>query len=96
MQEQEKDDRLWRTARRRAAFRKNLFSYIVVNTFLWGVWWFTSERNSEAKHDSYPWPIWVMLGWGLGLAMQFFKAYNGDRQDLAEQEYERLKKQQIQ
>ncbi len=94
MQEQEKDDRLWRTARRRAAFRKNLFSYIIISTFLWAVWWFTI--GNKDGFSGYPWPVWVMLGWGLGLAMQFFKAYNGDKQDLAEKEYERLKKEQAQ
>ncbi len=90
MQEQEKDERLWRTAKRRAEFKRSLFSYIVVVCFMWGVWWFTMGRSQG--FNGYPWPIWIMLGWGLGLAFQFFKAYNGDKDDLAQQEYERLKK----
>lgn len=93
MQDQEKDEHLWLIARRRAAFKKNFFSYIVVTTFLWGVWWFTTGKNTGFS-GGYPWPIWIMLGWGLGLAMQYFKAYNGDKQFLAEQEYKRLKKEQ--
>ena len=90
MSEQQKDDRLWRTAQRRAEFKKSVFSYIIVNTFLWGVWWFTTGRQSG--FNGYPWPIWVMLGWGLGLGMQYFKAYNGDKDSLIEQEYEKLKR----
>jgi 2TM domain len=90
MEEQQKDDQLWRMARRRAEFKRSLFSYIIVVSFLWGIWWFTMGRHGG--FDRYPWPIWVMLGWGLGLAFQYFKAYNGNKQDLAEQEYERLKK----
>ena len=90
MSEQQKDDRLWRTAQRRAEFKKSVFSYIIVNTFLWSVWWFTTGRQSG--FNGYPWPIWVMLGWGLGLGMQYFKAYNGDKDSLTEQEYEKLKK----
>jgi hypothetical protein len=35
-----------------------------------------------------------MLGWGVGLGFQYFDAYNGSRQDIAEQEYERLKRDQ--
>lgn len=90
MSEQQKDDRLWRTAQRRAEFKKSVFSYIIVNTFLWGVWWFTT--GSQQGFNGYPWPIWVMLGWGLGLGMQYFKAYNGDKDSLIEQEYEKLKR----
>ena len=90
MSEQQKDDRLWRTAQRRAEFKKSVFSYIIVNTFLWGVWWFTTGR--QQGFNGYPWPIWVMLGWGLGLGMQYFKAYNGDKDSLIEQEYEKLKR----
>jgi hypothetical protein len=90
MPESEKDERLWRTARRRANFKRSLFSYFIVNAFLWGVWWFTTGQYSG--YGGYPWPVWVMLGWGVGLAFQYFNAYNGDRNDLAEQEYERLKK----
>ncbi len=90
MDEQQKDDRLWRTARRRADFKKSLFNYLIIIAFFWAIWWFTTGKNEG--FNSYPWPIWVMLGWCLGLGFQYFKAYNGDKQDLAEQEYERLKK----
>ncbi|MDE3234579.1 MAG: 2TM domain-containing protein [Bacteroidota bacterium] len=90
--EQQKDERLWRIAKQRADFKKGLYSYIIVNSFLWAIWYFTIGR--EAGFDGYPWPIWPMLGWGLGLAFQYFKAYNGDKRDLAEREYERLKNEQ--
>ncbi len=88
--ESEKDERLWKIARKRAEFKKSLYGYIVVNIFLWGIWWFIQGKDSGYR--GYPWPIWVMLGWGLGLAFQYFKAYNGDKEDLANQEYERLKR----
>ncbi len=90
MSQQDKDERLWRIARNRAAFKRSLFSYLIVISFLWGIWWFTT--GNKEGYQGYPWPIWVMLGWGLGLGFQYFKAYNGDKEDLAEQEYERLKK----
>ena len=89
--EKERDERLWRIARKRANFRRSFFVYIVINAFLWGVWWFTTGRNSGV--NGYPWPIWVMPGWGIGIAFQYFDAYHGSKQDLEQQEYEKLKKQ---
>lgn len=90
--EQSQDERLWRIARKRAAFKKSFYSYLVVNTFLWAIWWFTSGQY--AGYNSYPWPIWPMLGWGLGLGFQYFEAYNGSKQDLVEKEYEKIKREQ--
>ncbi len=86
------DEKLWRIAKKRASFKKNLYSYIVINAFLWGIWWFT--EGGLGHHRGYPWPVWVMLGWGLGLGFQYFDAYNGDRQHLAEEEYKRMKDEQ--
>lgn len=91
MNEEQKDERLWKMARRRAEFKKSLFSYIAINVFLWAIWWFTTGQFT-GFNTPLPWPIWVMLGWGIGLAFQYFKAYNGDSISLTEQEYERLKK----
>ena len=86
------DDPLWRIARKRADFRKSLYSYIIVMVFLWVIWWITTGRITG--FTGYPWPVWVMLGWGVSLAMQYFKAYKGGRKELAEEEYEKLKRQQ--
>ncbi len=86
------DDRLWRIARKRADFRKSLYSYIAVNIFLWLLWWFTD--GSSAGFNKYPWPVWVTLGWGLGIVMQYYDAYYGNHKDQAEREYEKLKRKQ--
>ena len=89
--ENQKDERLWRIAKRRASFKKSLFGYIVIIAFLWAIWWMTGGK--ETGLVGTPWPVWVMLGWGIALGFQYFNAYNGDRRDLAEEEYEKLKKQ---
>jgi hypothetical protein len=86
--EQKKDELLWQTARRRAAFKKSLAIYIIVNIFLIGVWYFSSGPKS------YFWPMWPLLGWGLGIAFQYASAYNGNQPFSAEKEYEKLKTQQ--
>jgi hypothetical protein len=38
-----------------------------------------------------PWPVWSMLGWGIGLLFQYLNAYGGGKKDLEEKEYEKLK-----
>lgn len=87
-----KDEKLWRIAKKRADFKKSIFTYLVVIGFLWAIWWFTTGRHTGFQ--GYPWPVWVMLGWGVGLGFQYFEAYNGNKQDLIEDEYEKLKRQQ--
>ncbi|QGW27192.1 2TM domain-containing protein [Phnomibacter ginsenosidimutans] len=83
------NNELWETARRRAAFKKSLSSYFLVNAFLIGIWYFTTGVNSR-----HFWPIWPILGWGLGLAFQYANAYMGTQLFSAEKEYEKLKQQQ--
>ena len=87
--ETERDKQLWKVAKQRARFQRSLVSYFVISAFLWILWWFTD--NTKNFHGT-PWPAWVMLGWGLGLVFQYFSAYGGGKENLADKEYEKLKK----
>jgi hypothetical protein len=55
------DQRQWAIKRVRAkrAFWLHLLVYILVNTLLVVVW--------AASTADYFWPVWPMLGWGIGL-----------------------------
>ena len=88
--EEQKDERLWQMAKKRAAFQRALASYFIINAFFWAIWWFTIGRDSGFR--GYPWPIWIMIVWGIGLAFNYFNAYHGSGEDLAQQEYEKLKR----
>jgi len=79
------EDELWLIAKRRAKFKKELITYILVNSFLWCVYLITNG------HSRIPWPLWVMLGWGIGLALKYVEAYHGKSWFSTEQEYEKLK-----
>ena len=87
LREEDKDRVLWNIAKRRAAFKRSAITYVVINGFLIAIWYLTSGPNS------YFWPIWALLGWGLGITMQYFGAYHGDKIFTAEKEYEKLKSQ---
>lgn len=42
----------------------HITSYVIVNTFLVMVWRLSGRR--------YPWFLWVMAGWGTGVAFHIF------------------------
>ena len=86
------DLELRRLAVRRAdmklAFRSHLMAYVVVNGGLVAIWFMTSFGH-------YFWPIWPMIGWGIGLASHAMSVYmNGEgiRDRLIEEELEKLRK----
>jgi membrane-bound metal-dependent hydrolase YbcI (DUF457 family) len=83
-----KDQQLWETAKQRAAFKRNLAAYFLVNTFLVCVWYFTNG----GRLSGHFWPLWPILGWGFGLALQYVGAYHGSNYFSVEKEYEDLKK----
>lgn len=86
-----RDEVLWEIAKRRASFKSHLFMYIIVNAFLWGIWYFSG--NNSGHNDRYPWPIWTTLGWGIGVAFHFLGAYVFPKANSVEREYEKLKQQ---
>jgi len=85
----DRDPQLWEIAKRRVSFRYHLFIYIIVNGFLWALWFF-------GKHDegtsNYPWPIWSTMGWGIGLFFHFLGAFVFIKENGVEREYQRLLK----
>lgn len=83
-----RDDLLWLIAKRIAAFKWSAVSYFSVNCLLVAIWYFTSGQ------DSYFWPIWPILGWGSGIALQYFRAYSSSEIFSIEKEYKKLKNQQ--
>ena len=89
---EDRDEQLWRIAKKRADFKKHLASYIIINGFLWALWFFT-ERNHGDDYYGIPWPIWSTLGWGVGLAFSYFGAYHENRDQTIMKEYQKLKDQ---
>jgi len=86
------DVELRRLAIRRAdmklAFRSHLMAYVLVNAGLVAIYLTTSVGD-------YFWPIWPMLGWGIGLGAHAATVYmNGEgmRDRLIEEELEKLRK----
>lgn len=87
--EEQRDEKLWQLAKRRADFQDSLISFMVISTICWAIWYFTAGRRGV--NTGMPWPLWVMLGLGIGLVLKFIRAYKTDKDTMTEREYEKLK-----
>lgn len=84
-----RDKYLWKKAQNRVAFKSHALMYVLVNAGMWLLYLFM--RTQPWGDNLHPWPIWSMIGWGIGLASHYFSAYGTtDHRKLAEQEYEKL------
>lgn len=89
----DRDPVLWEIARKRASFKSHLFSYVIVNGALWAIWFFTKGYRFDGIDNFHaPWPIWPMIGWGIGLAFHFLNAYVYPHANSVEDEYQKLKR----
>ncbi len=86
---EQRDEKLWQIAKKRAGFQNSLISFAVIVGICWVIWYLTAGRRGI--NTDTPWPLWVMLGLGIGLFFKFLKAYKTDKDTMAEQEYDKLK-----
>jgi len=50
-------------------FWGHIVAYILVNGLLVVIWWVTTDGNSHF------WPMWPMLGWGIGLGFHAWDVF---------------------
>ena len=56
------------TSGNRTAFRTHMTVFVMVNLLLFVIWLTTWQL---ADGTSYPWFLWPLLGWGVGLAAHY-------------------------
>ena len=59
---EERDRKLWVLAKKRVRFKKHLATYIIINAFLWALWWITDGHRREELNLMEAWPVWCSLG----------------------------------
>lgn len=77
------DSQLHELARKRVEFRRHLLVYFITNAALWIIWFLTGQ--------GYPWPVWPLVGWGIGLVFHYIFDYRYTHFLSEEEEYEKLK-----
>ena len=95
MEQEIKDPQLWKVAQKRAAFKYHVLIYFVMNLFFWTIWYISLRNNNTPlnERDTIPWPVWPMLGWGIGLFFNYIAAYRNN-DSLTDKEYQKLKNKQ--
>ena len=61
-------DRAMKRLKKRRDFRGHLLVYALVNAFLVVIWAMTTP-------DSFFWPVFPMVGWGIGVVMNAWDVY---------------------
>jgi len=86
-----RDEELWKLAEARVGFKRHLTTYLSVNVLVWLLWYFTGSFGSSYGDLFLPWPLWMTLGWGIGIMLHFFGVYVNNFYNSVEREYEKLK-----
>lgn len=89
---EERNQQLWKLAKKRASTKRNGLVYLSIVVFLWLVW--LSNNDFEFGKDMiYAWPKWPTLGLAIAFVLQYIDAYYKDDEALIEKEYNKLKNQ---
>lgn len=89
---QDNDQRLWKIARKKVAFKEGLRTYFGINAFLWLIWYFTDGNFASIPKGEIPWPIYPTLAWGLAMIIQYYKIHHVMKKDLVKIEFDKLKR----
>jgi len=74
-------------AEKKRGFYIHILVYLFVNILLYAIWLTTGGLGT------FPWPIFVTIGWGIGVAAHIFVTFGKgiDNSKMVEKEYQRLK-----
>ncbi len=70
-----------KTIKKKRDFWGHVVAYCIVNAFLVLLWYLTGH--------GYFWPIWVIAGWGIGVAFNAWDAYGREGRVISEEEIQR-------
>ena len=66
--------------KKRRDFTAHAVAYTLVNLAIWGIWVVVAANS----HSWWPWPVFLSVFWGIGLAMNAWDVYF--RRPITEQE----------
>jgi hypothetical protein len=60
-----------RRLKKRRELKTHAFAYVVINVVVWAIWAVIAATSGA----TFPWPLWLTLGWGIGLAFNVWDVY---------------------
>lgn len=84
---------VWKQAKARVGFQLHVRTYLITMGGLWLIWAFSNMAIGSLPpvKGLFPWPLFPMIGWGIGLALHYLTAYQaGTSKSQIEKEYEKL------
>ena len=69
MDEQERREAAVKRLKEKREFWQHVVIYVLVNAMLVVVWWVTTDG------DGHFWPMWPLLGWGIGLGLHAWETF---------------------
>jgi hypothetical protein len=103
MSNQLSDEEIRKKAQERVKDKKGFYThmtvYLIVNAFLWLLWVFTmgsiNMMPGWGMRGWIPWPLWVTVGWGIGLLFHCFGVFvfhSGWEEKEVQKEIDKMKK----
>jgi hypothetical protein len=83
MKQETKDVELRKVAKTRAAFKFHVLIYFVMNLIFWTMWYISLRNNDTplTERNDIPWPVWIMLGWGIVLFIHYVVAFRSNDEE---------------
>ena len=92
MTSQMSEEQIYEEAKKRIEARRGFYShlaaYVIVNVMLILIWAFVSD-------DAFPWFIFPLVGWGIGILFHFLGVFvfeGKSRREAIEKEMDRIRK----
>jgi len=60
-----------RRLKKRRDFKAHAFVYLLANVAVWSVW----VTIGLTSHSWWPWPVFMTLGWGIGIALNAWDVF---------------------
>jgi hypothetical protein len=64
--------------RAKRGFGRHVMVYVAINLLLIAIWALTEPGSANHRHESGSdfWPIWPILGWGVGLGLHYWAVFH--------------------
>jgi len=86
---EERDEKLWKLAKKRANTKRNGLVYLTIVVFLW-ILWLSNNDFAISKNMIYALPKWPTLALAIAFVFEYIDAYYRDDESLIEKEYNKL------